>query len=58
MPYCMFFNKGQALHGSPASQVRPANLSHGCVRLRIEDAEWIRHDFASVGTLVIIKPYL
>ena len=58
MPYCMFFNKGQALHGSPASQVRPANLSHGCVRLRIEDAEWIRYDFASVGTLVIIKPYL
>lgn len=63
MPYCMFFNGGQALHGS--YQVVPANVSHGCVRLRIKDAKWLRYNFAeeptaqneALGTIVIIKSY-
>lgn len=55
MPYCMYFNKNQALHGS--NEVREANLSHGCVRLRVGDAEWIRFNFANVGTKVIVRPY-
>lgn len=55
MPYCMFFNKNQAIHGS--NQVRHANLSHGCVRVHVSDAEWIRFEFARVGTKVIVKPY-
>lgn len=64
MPYCMFFNdKGQALHGS--YQVAPANLSHGCVRLKVKDARWLRYNFAeeptslneSLGTIVVVKPY-
>lgn len=64
MPYCMFFNNGQALHGS--YQVVHGNASHGCVRLRIKDARWLRYNFAeeptsqneSLGTLVIVRPYL
>lgn len=63
MPYCMFFNNGQALHGS--HQVVAGNISHGCVRLRVKDAKWLRYNFAEeptrrnekLGTLVIIKPY-
>jgi lipoprotein-anchoring transpeptidase ErfK/SrfK len=63
MPYCMFFNEGQALHGS--YQVVHANISHGCVRLRIKDAKWLRYNFAeeataqneALGTIVIIKSY-
>lgn len=63
MPYCMFFNNGQALHGS--HQVVRGNISHGCVRLQIKDAKWLRYNFAeeptsrneSLGTLVIIKSY-
>jgi len=55
MPYCMFFNGGQGLHGS--GQVVPTNISHGCVRLHESDARWIRYHFATVGTKVIIKPY-
>ncbi len=63
MPYCMFFNNGQALHASNA--VVAANRSHGCVRLHKKDARWIRFNFAEeptkaneqMGTLVIIKPY-
>ena len=44
MPYCMFFNGGQALHGSPGGVVN-ANASHGCVRMFVQDAEWLRYDF-------------
>ena len=63
MPYCMFFNGGQALHGS--YEVVRANVSHGCVRLKVNDAEWLRFDFVEgpnssngyQGTRVIIKPY-
>jgi hypothetical protein len=57
MPYCMFFNKGEALHGSPDPAVVEANVSHGCVRMRIPDAEWMRNNFAQVGTKVVILPY-
>lgn len=63
MPYCMFFNGGQALHGS--YEVVFANASHGCVRLHVEDAKWLRFNFVEgptanneyLGTRVIIKPY-
>jgi hypothetical protein len=64
MPYCMFFNGGQALHGSPKGVIR-GNESHGCVRLYVSDAEWLRYDFVEGpdaynnyrGTKVIVKPY-
>lgn len=55
MPYCMFFNGGQAIHGSNA--VYRQNASHGCVRVQPWEAEWIRYEFAQQGTLVIIQPY-
>lgn len=57
MPYCMYFNKGQALHGSPDSVVIEQNVSHGCVRMRIPDAEWMRYNFAEIGTNVLVMPY-
>lgn len=64
MPYCMFFNNGQALHGSPGGVVG-YNASHGCVRLYVNDAEWLRYDFVEGpnannsyrGTRVIVLPY-
>src|SRR5579872_6628307 len=55
MPYCMFFNGSQGLHGS--YEVVDGNISHGCVRLHVDDAEWIRFNFARIGTKVIVKPY-
>lgn len=57
MPYCMFFNKNQAMHGSPGGEVIEGNISHGCVRMRVTDAEWLRYNFVNVGTKVIVKPY-
>lgn len=55
MPYCMFFNGNYALHGSP--YVFDGNGSHGCVRMDVADAEWVRFNFANVGTKVIVRPY-
>jgi lipoprotein-anchoring transpeptidase ErfK/SrfK len=57
MPYCMFFNNGQALHGAPDQLVIAQNVSHGCVRMRISDAEWVQKNFAQIGTAVKVLPY-
>lgn len=55
MNYCMYFTPYQALHGS--NDVRRANISHGCVRLRVSDAAWLRFNFVNIGTLVVIQSY-
>jgi len=64
MPYCMYFHGGMALHGEPVG-VPGFNASHGCVRLFVADAEWLRFNFIEApnasnhykGTKVIIEPY-
>lgn len=57
MPYCMFFHGGQAMHGSSEGEVVDANISHGCVRMHVADAEWLRYNFVNVGTRVVVMPY-
>lgn len=64
MPYCMYFNNGQALHGEP-NGLPGFNASHGCVRMYVSDAEWLRYSFIEGpnasnkfrGTLVIVGKY-
>lgn len=46
MPYCMFFYRGFALHGSTLPGY---HASHGCVRLFFEDAEWLNKGFIRTG---------
>lgn len=55
MPYCMFFKGGFALHGS--YNVPGYNDSHGCVRLFIDDAQWLNQNFTSGsrGVPVIVR---
>jgi lipoprotein-anchoring transpeptidase ErfK/SrfK len=55
MPYCMFFSKLYAVHGS--SDVPNYNASHGCIRVRPQDAKWLSEHFIHVGTKIIVKPY-
>lgn len=55
MPYCMFFSRYYAIHGSP--DVPNYNASHGCIRVRPGDANWLSHNFIRIGTKVIVKPY-
>lgn len=64
MPYCMYFENGQALHGEP-NGLPGYNASHGCVRMYVNDAEWLRYDFIEGpnsgnnyrGTRIIVKGY-
>lgn len=54
MPYCMYFHGGYALHGS--YEVPGYNASHGCVRMFVNDAEWLYNDFTQgEHTTVVIK---
>jgi len=57
MPYCMYFKGGQALHGSHPAEVVDADASHGCVRMKVQDAEWLRFNFIHLGTKVVILSY-
>jgi hypothetical protein len=57
MPYCMYFSHGMALHGVPDNEVGEGNFSHGCVRLHVADAEWLRYNFVNIGTRVVVKSY-
>lgn len=53
VPYTMYFYKGYGLHGTYWHNNFGTPMSHGCINLRTEDAEWL-FNFASVGTLVNI----
>ena len=55
MPYCMFFSRYYALHGS--YEVPSYNASHGCIRLYPSDARWLSNNFVHIGTEVVVKPY-
>lgn len=55
MPYCMYFSKFYAVHGS--YEVPRYNASHGCVRVTPSDAQWLSGHFMQVGTTVKITPY-
>ncbi len=55
MPYCMFFSRYYAVHGS--YEVPNYNASHGCIRVTPSDAHWLTNNFMHVGTRVVVKPY-
>ena len=55
MPYCMFFSKYYAIHGSP--DVPGYNASHGCIRVKPSAARWLYHNFLKIGSKVIVKSY-
>lgn len=55
MPYCMFFSRYYAIHGS--YELPDYNASHGCIRVRPTDAKWLQQNFVEIGTKVIVKPY-
>jgi hypothetical protein len=55
MPYCMYFKGGYAMHGG---ELPGYHASHGCVRMLVEDAEWLRYNFVDIGrngTKVIVR---
>ncbi|MBA2709563.1 MAG: L,D-transpeptidase [Tatlockia sp.] len=64
MPFCMYFHKGFAMHGSP--DIPGFRASHGCVRMFTRDAEWLNHNFVELssennnylGTKVVVRPVM
>lgn len=47
---------GYAMHGS--KYIHPSRHgSHGCIRLRTPDAQWLSHNHIDPGTLVVITKY-
>ena len=55
MPYCMFFMRSYAIHGSP--NVPNHNASHGCIRVKPPAAAWLSRHFIHRGTTVIVTSY-
>jgi lipoprotein-anchoring transpeptidase ErfK/SrfK len=62
MPYCMYFHKGFAMHGS--DDIPGYRASHGCVRMFTRDAKWLNEQFTDMsnekndysGTKVVVRP--
>ncbi len=62
MPYCMYYHKGFALHGS--ADMPGYRASHGCVRMFTTDAMWMNHEFVETarpdaniaGTKIVVRP--
>ena len=55
MPYCMFFHRGYAIHGSP--YISNVNGSHGCIRVTTRAARWLHRYFLETGTKVKVLSY-
>jgi lipoprotein-anchoring transpeptidase ErfK/SrfK len=53
VPYVMYFHEGYGLHGVTWHGNFGHPMSHGCVNLPTEEAEWL-FNFAELGTLVNI----
>lgn len=54
VPYIMNFYRGYAMHGTYWHNNFGQPMSHGCVNMRISDAEWL-YNWAPIGTLVVIR---
>lgn len=53
VPYVMYFYEGYGIHGTYWHNNFGTPMSHGCVNLRTEDAQWV-YNKSSVGTTVNI----
>jgi lipoprotein-anchoring transpeptidase ErfK/SrfK len=53
VPYVMYFYKGYGIHGTYWHNNFGTPMSHGCVNMRISDAEWV-YNWSSVGTVVSV----
>ena len=51
VPYVMFFKGSYAIHVTYWHNKFGSRASHGCVNLRVEDAQWV-YEWAPMGTRV------
>lgn len=55
VPYVQYFYKGYGLHGTYWHNNFGTPMSHGCVNMPTEEAEWA-YNWADYGTPVIVQP--
>ena len=53
VPYVMYFYEGYGIHGTYWHNNFGTPMSHGCVNLRTDNAEWV-YNMSSIGTVVNI----
>lgn len=53
VPYVMYFYSGYGIHGTYWHDNFGTPMSHGCINLTIDDAEWL-YNFSDIGTPVKI----
>ena len=51
VPYVMYFYEGYGIHGTYWHNNFGTPMSHGCVNLRTDNAEWV-YNMANIGTVV------
>ena len=53
VPFTMYYYKGYGIHAATWHNNFGTPMSHGCINMRLEDAQWM-FNWASIGTLVNI----
>lgn len=53
VPYAMYYHGGYAIHGAYWHRNFGTPVSHGCINVAVDHAEWL-YKWASVGTSVVI----
>lgn len=53
VPFTMYYSGGYAIHGAYWHRRFGTPVSHGCVNVAVDHAEWL-FDWASIGTPVVV----
>jgi lipoprotein-anchoring transpeptidase ErfK/SrfK len=53
VPWVMYFAGANAIHGAYWHNNFGRPMSHGCVNMRISEAQWL-YNWASIGTPVVV----
>lgn len=53
VPWTMYFYKGYGIHGAYWHNNFGTEMSHGCVNMKIDEAQWV-YDNSQIGTWVVI----
>ncbi|WP_072016191.1 L,D-transpeptidase [Leptolyngbya sp. KIOST-1] len=55
VPWTMYFYRGYAIHGTYWHHNFGTPVSHGCVNVAVDHAQWL-FNWADVGTPVVVQP--
>jgi hypothetical protein len=56
VPHTMYFYQGYGVHGAYWHNNFGSPMSHGCVNLPLDMADWFFHDWGYIGMKVVVQP--